>query len=165
MRSTPPATRDPIGPQRFAAFSIEGDVGYGVRYCLREEVEALDAGRCRFRLHITYALPLARRQATARLERLDAYPGLDGSEGVDRVSLDFRRAEDVRLLTPPGGQPASMTALPGLGGDLLGSLPTYPLAALPGSSGAFDTVVTGERRVVVGSPRVRRSTGMYFWRM
>lgn len=40
------------------SFSIEGDVGYGVRYCLREEVEALDAGRCRFRLHITYTLPL-----------------------------------------------------------------------------------------------------------
>ncbi|MCA1782554.1 MAG: alpha/beta fold hydrolase [Intrasporangiaceae bacterium] len=105
----------------------------------------------------TYALPLARRQATARLERLDAYPGLDGREGVERVSLDFGGTEsDVRLLNPPGGQPASITALPGLGlANGLGSLPTYPLAALPGSSGAFDTVLTPERHVVVGSPRVR----------
>ncbi|MGA8046991.1 MAG: alpha/beta fold hydrolase [Dermatophilaceae bacterium] len=105
----------------------------------------------------TYALPLARRQATAPLERLDAYPGLRGADPGDRVTLDFRRTNsELQLLTPPGGQPASMTSLPGLGAlSGLGSLPTYPLAALPGSSGAFDTVVTEERLVVVGSPRLR----------
>jgi uncharacterized membrane protein len=40
------------------SFSIEGDVGYGVRYCLREAVEPLGPDRCTFTLHITYALPL-----------------------------------------------------------------------------------------------------------
>jgi uncharacterized membrane protein len=40
------------------SFSIEGDVGYGVRYCLREAVDPLGPDRCRFRLCITYALPL-----------------------------------------------------------------------------------------------------------
>jgi ABC-2 type transport system ATP-binding protein len=107
----------------------------------------------------TYALPLARRQATAGLERLDAYPGLRGAEDVERVTLDFRRTNsDLRLLNPPGGQPASMTALPGLGAlSALGSLPTYSLAALPGSSGAYDTVAVPSRQVVVGSPRLRLS--------
>jgi ABC-2 type transport system ATP-binding protein len=105
----------------------------------------------------TYALPLARRQSTAELERLDAYPGLNGADPSERVTLDFRAtSSELRLLTPPGGQPASMTSLAGLGTvPGLGNLPTYPLAALPGSSGAFDTVVTEERRVVVGSPRLR----------
>jgi len=40
------------------SFSIEGDVGYGVRYCLREAVDPLGPDRCRFRLCITYGLPL-----------------------------------------------------------------------------------------------------------
>lgn len=40
------------------SLTIEGDVGYGVRYCLREAVEALGPQRCTFRLHITYTLPL-----------------------------------------------------------------------------------------------------------
>lgn len=40
------------------SFAIEGDVGYGVRYCLRESLEPLGEDRCRFRLLITYALPL-----------------------------------------------------------------------------------------------------------
>lgn len=40
------------------SLAIEGDVGYGVRYCLRESVEPLGPQRCRFRLHITYTLPL-----------------------------------------------------------------------------------------------------------
>lgn len=37
---------------------IEGDVGFGVRYCLAESVEALAPRRCSFALHITYRLPL-----------------------------------------------------------------------------------------------------------
>jgi uncharacterized membrane protein len=40
------------------SLTIEGDVGYGVRYCLREAVDALGPDQSRFRLHITYTLPL-----------------------------------------------------------------------------------------------------------
>ena len=40
------------------SLTIEGDVGHGVRYCLAESLEALGPERCRFRLHITYRLPL-----------------------------------------------------------------------------------------------------------
>jgi ABC-2 type transport system ATP-binding protein len=106
----------------------------------------------------TYTVPLQRRQATARIERLDAYPGLAGDAGVERIELDLSRtsSSELRLLTPPGGQPASMTTLPGLvGSSALGGLPTYPLAALPGSSGAVDTVALPERRIVAGAPRIR----------
>jgi len=106
--------------------------------------------------HFTYALPITqRRQSTASLEHLDVYPGLTGIKGADTITLDFRRTNsDAMLLNPPGGQPQSMTSVPGLGA-LLNGLPTYSLAALPGSSGAFDTVTARERHVVVGSPRVR----------
>ena len=45
-----------FGPGR--SFTIEGDVGYGVRYGLDEAVEDLGPQRCRFRLHITYTLPM-----------------------------------------------------------------------------------------------------------
>ena len=45
-----------IDPGR--SLTIEGDVGYGVRYCLTESLEALGPDRCRFGLHIDYRLPL-----------------------------------------------------------------------------------------------------------
>jgi uncharacterized membrane protein len=38
--------------------TIEGDVGYGVRYCLEESLESLGPDRCRFGLRIDYRLPL-----------------------------------------------------------------------------------------------------------
>lgn len=37
---------------------IEGDVGFGVRYCLQESVDPVTEDRCRFALRITYRLPL-----------------------------------------------------------------------------------------------------------
>ncbi|CAN5433845.1 hypothetical protein BH18ACT1_BH18ACT1_06130 [soil metagenome] len=40
------------------SLTIEGDVGYGVHYCLSERVEALGPERCRFGLRITDPLPL-----------------------------------------------------------------------------------------------------------
>jgi hypothetical protein len=40
------------------SLTIEGDVGYGVRYCLTESLEALGPDRCRFGLRIVYRLPL-----------------------------------------------------------------------------------------------------------
>jgi hypothetical protein len=47
---------DAIDPGR--SLTIEGDVGYGVRYCLTESLEALGPDRCRFGLRIDYRLPL-----------------------------------------------------------------------------------------------------------
>ena len=70
------------------AFSIEGDVGYGVRYCLREEVEPLGPDRCRFRLHITYTLPLgvlgrvAGRLGVERRARAEAAEVVAGLKAV-----------------------------------------------------------------------------------
>lgn len=110
----------------------------------------------------SYPLPLARRQVTPERERLDAYPGLGGADPLERVELDIRPVSSrIRLLNPPGGEPASMTTVPGLGGAL-GNVSTYALAALPGSSGAFETSAVPEPLTVVGSPRVRltvRSSG------
>jgi uncharacterized membrane protein len=40
------------------SLTIEGDVGYGVRYCLTESLEPLGPDRCRFGLRIDYRLPL-----------------------------------------------------------------------------------------------------------
>jgi hypothetical protein len=47
---------DAIEPGR--SLTIEGDVGYGVRYCLTESLEPMGPDRCRFGLHIDYRLPL-----------------------------------------------------------------------------------------------------------
>ena len=40
------------------SLTIEGDVGYGVHYCLTESLEPLGPDRCRFALRIDYRLPL-----------------------------------------------------------------------------------------------------------
>lgn len=148
----------------------------------------------------TFALPRARRQATAPLRSLTAYPALtatteatDGQITQRSLSLLPRARADL-VLTPLGGQPASMTSLPGglagglvaaggaaaggasaggangsggsgsggaggtgdasTGANLLGSLPTYPLAALPGASAQVTTRPLGEQLTVVGSPRL-----------
>ena len=69
------------------------------------------------------------------------------------VSLRAPQEPSV-LLTPPGGQPSSMTSIPGLGAT---ELPTYRLAALPGMSAAFDSAVLDRSLTVVGSPSVQLS--------
>jgi hypothetical protein len=75
-----------FGPGR--SFAIEGDVGYGVRYCLREAVEALGLDRCRFRLDITYTLPLgilgrvASRLGVERRARAEAAEVVAGLKAV-----------------------------------------------------------------------------------
>lgn len=75
-----------FGPGR--RFAIEGDVGYGVRYCLHEEVEDLGGDRCRFRLRITYTLPLgvlgrvASRLGVERRARAEAAEVVAGLKAV-----------------------------------------------------------------------------------
>ncbi|KRE42847.1 alpha/beta fold hydrolase [Knoellia sp. Soil729] len=99
----------------------------------------------------TYSLPVPRGTDSAPVATLDTYPGLRG--GTEKVSLKAPQEPSV-LLTPPGGQPSSMTSIPGLGTS---GLPTYRLAALPGMSAAFDSTVLDRSFTVVGSPSVRLS--------
>jgi hypothetical protein len=79
-----------FGPGR--QFAIEGDVGYGVRYCLREALDELGPDRCRFRLHIAYTLPLgllgraAGRLGVERRARAEAAEVVAGLKGVAEAS-------------------------------------------------------------------------------
>ena len=97
----------------------------------------------------TYALPIPRRTDAAPLASLGTYPGLRGA--LKRVPLRTP-SEPAVLLTPPGGQPSSMTSIPGIGAT---GLPTYRLAALPGMSAAFDSALLERSLTVVGAPSVR----------
>ncbi|KGN31152.1 ABC transporter ATP-binding protein [Knoellia sinensis KCTC 19936] len=96
----------------------------------------------------TYSLPVPRRSDTAPVATLDRYPGLQGSP--QQTPLRAPESPTV-VLTPPGGQPNSMTSVPGLGSV---ELPTYRLAALPGMSAAFDSATLPRSLTVVGSPTV-----------
>jgi uncharacterized membrane protein len=76
-----------FGPGR--SFSIEGDVGFGVRYCLAEALEELGPDRCRFRLHITYALPLGvlgRMASRLGVERRARAEAAEVVAGLKRVA-------------------------------------------------------------------------------
>jgi ABC-2 type transport system ATP-binding protein len=98
-----------------------------------------------------YATPIPRRQTVA--------PLLESGYAVSStttIPLDAGTPKPV--LTPPGGEPASITGIPGAAAGLgTAALPTYPLAALPGQSAAFDSAPLTGRTQVVGAPSVRLS--------
>src|SRR6478736_3684708 len=100
----------------------------------------------------TYPTPATRPGQPTALHTLPAYPGLSGAPLVTR-SLPLARNSGA-LLHPPGGQPASLIAVPGLA-SLGVSLSTYQIAALPGQSTALDTQPVAEAETVVGSPTMR----------
>lgn len=115
----------------------------------------------------TWSGPIPRRNAPTPQWAAPTYPGFGPGQtlGIERLPL-VPQPKPQTVVTPPGGQPASVTTVPGLGGLLGGSAATspatYPLAALPGQSAAFDTVAAPERLQIVGSPRLTltvRSTG------
>ncbi|MDT0212586.1 alpha/beta fold hydrolase [Rothia sp. ARF10] len=97
----------------------------------------------------TFSLPVPRRSDTAPVVTLDRYPGLRSAP----TGVTLRRPDEPAvLLTPPGGQPNSMTSLPGVGAF---ELPTYRLAALPGMSAAFESAPLSRSLTVVGAPTLR----------
>lgn len=84
-----------------------------------------------------------------------------GEETTTTLPLAGARGDGPQpLLSPPGGEPAALTSLPGTG-PLLGAAGStgagYALGALPGESAVFDTPALDEPLTVVGSPRVRLS--------
>ncbi|WP_295701252.1 alpha/beta fold hydrolase [Lapillicoccus sp.] len=95
-----------------------------------------------------YANPLARRATSATLSQTSSYPDAAtwSTTPIDGATKP--------VLNPPGGQPASVTIIPGLG-TLAATLPAYQLAALPTESAAFDTPAFADSRTIVGTPRVR----------
>ena len=100
----------------------------------------------------TYGIPASRAGQPTTLHTLTAYPGLSGAPLRTR-ELPLATSSGS-LLHPPGGQPASLIAVPGLAA--LGvSLSTYQIAALPGQSTALDTQPIAEATTVVGSPTMR----------
>ncbi|WP_404389305.1 alpha/beta fold hydrolase [Humibacillus xanthopallidus] len=100
----------------------------------------------------TYGIPATRGGQPSTLTTLPAYPGLSGG-ARDTRELPLTTTEGA-LVHPPGGQPASLIAVPGLAA--LGiSLSTYQIAALPGQSTALDSAPTTEAATVVGSPTMR----------
>ncbi|MDV3219925.1 alpha/beta fold hydrolase [Intrasporangium sp.] len=97
----------------------------------------------------TFPTPASRRSQPADLWTLPAYPGLDGA-AVTTESLPLA-ATTGGLLHPPGGQPASMVAVPGFAA--LGiTVSTYQIAALPGLSTSFETQPAPRAVTVAGSP-------------
>jgi ABC-2 type transport system ATP-binding protein len=93
---------------------------------------------------------------TVRTVTAQRYPGLTGPPTVqlDQVTL-HGAAQDV--LNPPGGTPAALTAVPGIGGAL-GSLAGRLAAvgsALPGQSATFASDPVPSQVLVAGAPRIR----------
>ncbi|MGW5240442.1 alpha/beta fold hydrolase [Monashia sp. NPDC004114] len=100
----------------------------------------------------TYPLAPTRRGQPGTLWTAAAYPGLGGSADP-RSSLPLTVTKGA-MVHPPGGQPASMVAVPGLAALGL-ALSTYQIAALPGQSVALDTAPVATAVTVVGSPTLR----------
>ena len=97
----------------------------------------------------TFPTPASRRSQPADLWTMPRYPGLDGAAvATQRLPL---AATAGGLLHPPGGQPASMVAIPGLAALGL-NVSSYQIAALPGLSTYFETEPAPRSVTVAGSP-------------
>lgn len=97
----------------------------------------------------TFPTPSSRRGQPADLWTMPAYPGLSGGAvSTQRLGLSSTAGG---LLHPPGGQPASMVAVPGLAA--LGiTVSTFRIAALPGLSTFFETEPAPRSLTIAGSP-------------
>jgi len=97
----------------------------------------------------TYAVPIPRRAEVAPLLSAPSYVG---SASWSAIALAAGPAQPV--LAPAGGQPASVTVIPGAA-SLGATLPAYQLAALPGQFAAFDSPPLTQQTTIVGAPRAR----------
>ena len=92
---------------------------------------------------------------TSRTVEAPAYPGLAGTPAVSTQPLPLDGDPQVALV-PPGGSPAAITSLPGLGGALgnAGNRVAAFTAELPGQSAVFRTAPVDAPLLVAGAPRV-----------
>jgi ABC-2 type transport system ATP-binding protein len=92
---------------------------------------------------------------TSRTVEAPAYPGLAQAPPVSTRPLPLQGEPQVALV-PAGGNPAAITALPGLGGALgnVGNRIAAFTAELPGQSAVFRTAPVAAPLLVAGAPRV-----------
>ena len=95
------------------------------------------------------------RTPTERTVLAADYPGLPGTPAVDTRPVPLAGDPQV-VLHPPGGNPAAITSLPGLGGALgnLGGRLTGFTAELPGQSAQFRSDPLADPLLVAGAPRI-----------
>ncbi|MGV1007719.1 MAG: CocE/NonD family hydrolase [Dermatophilaceae bacterium] len=96
-----------------------------------------------------FAAPVPRRATAAPLYAAPAY-----ASPPQVSTLGLAQSPARTVLNPPGGQPSSIVAVPGLPGVAAGAA-GYQLAALTGQSAAFDSLPVADRIAVVGAPRLR----------
>ena len=94
--------------------------------------------------------------AAVRTVNVDRYPGLAGAPPVRLDPLTLRGGPQT-VLNPPGGTPAALTTVPGVGGALGGLAGRLASVAstLPGQSAAFVTDPLPAQVLVAGSSRIR----------
>lgn len=89
------------------SLSIEGSVGFGVRYCLTESVEPAGPGRSRLGVRILYKLPfgpLGKVAAKLGVERLAAAEAEQVLAGITAIA---------EMRTPSGGRRRDRVTAPG----------------------------------------------------
>jgi ABC-2 type transport system ATP-binding protein len=92
-------------------------------------------------------------RARNRTLQLDGYPGL-GEPPVPRTAVPlFGPAQTV--INPPGGLPAAISSLPGVGS--LGAGALGALSAIPGQTARFTSAPVSSTTVVTGSPTITLS--------
>ena len=95
------------------------------------------------------------RTPTGRTVQAADYPGLPGASTVGTQAVGLA-GDPQTVINPAGGDPAAITALPGIGG-LLGSVGgrlTALTAELPGQSAQFRSAPLDEPLLVAGAPRI-----------
>ena len=91
---------------------------------------------------------------TVRTVTADAYPGLAASPATrDSIAL---QGGPQPVLNPPGGNPAAITVVPGVGGALgaLAGRLSAVTAELPGQSATFTSEPVGSQVLIAGSAQV-----------
>ena len=92
--------------------------------------------------------------ASVRTVYAPSYPGLDGDTPVQREELALRGGTQP-VFAPPGGSPAAVSSVPGLG-TLSSAAGAFGGVAVdvPGQSASFGTTVFDEQLLIVGAPQV-----------
>jgi ABC-2 type transport system ATP-binding protein len=93
---------------------------------------------------------------SVRTVTASAYPGLSGGQATERRPVRVFGTEQA-IINPPGGNPASVSNMPGLG-SILGSstrLANRVAVDLPGQSARFTTRPQDEQLLIAGAATIR----------